>query len=96
MLNTRKKPSRLKRYASHDGMKMKKDTTCGRVITENGEILSPNYPNDYNISASEMLMYRNCKWVIRGNSEQKIVLEFLELQLGDELSDNEDCRYDSS
>ena len=93
MLMTRKKPSRIKRYLFENNWKLNKDVMCGGLLTEPGEILSPHYPNDYNTSASEMLTYRNCKWEVKCPSNQKIVLDFLELRLGDDLTNNEDCRF---
>ena len=93
ILNTRTKPSRLKRNISENLGRIHEGTTCSQILTGPGEILSPHYPNNYNISASDMIMYKNCKWVVKGSPQQKIVLEFIDFHLGDDLPDNVDCRY---
>ena len=92
ILNTRTKASKLKRNISENIGRIHDDTTCSQILTGPGEILSPHYPNNYNISASNMIMYKNCKWVVKGLPEQKVVLEFIDFHLGDDLPDNDDCR----
>ena len=93
------KSLRIKRFSKYKGeckdgceLKSKQDDGCGGLLTEPGDIVSPNYPNSYNSSATGGLIHTSCEWTIRFPLGQRIVLNFKEFHLGEHLPNNTDCR----
>ena len=58
--------------------------TIDLSYTQNGSIYSPGYPNNYDLN-------KNCNWLIKAPSTQKVLIYFTIF----DLEDSSQCQFDS-